>query len=373
MAADLATADHSGLEVQLCGDAHILNFGLWATPERNLSYDLRDFDETLPGPFEWDVQRLAASLEVLAREVGLPDGAGAKAAVAMGKAYRLAMRRAASKGELEIWYDQVPLDRFVDFFVAEEREEIVRDISVEARRRTSRGAARKLVRVVDGVARIVEDPPFRVRVDDPDERAGDAAIVEAYRATLPEYRRHLLDRFTVADVARQVVGVGSVGMQVFLVLFEGRNGDDPLFLQFKQAGPSVYEAHLGPSAHPNHGQRVVVGRQLMQSAGDIFTGWTHVEGGDVYVRQFRDMKVIPDPETIAPRLREFAVASGTVLARAHARTGDPVVIAAYLGRGDSFDRAMGRFAVAYADQNQRDHAALVAAIADDRVEAATGW
>ena len=373
MAADLATAEHSALEVQLCGDAHILNFGLWATPERNLSYDLRDFDETLPGPFEWDVQRLAASLEVLAREVGLPDGAGAEAAVAMGEAYRLAMRRAASMGELEIWYDQVPLDRFVDFFVPEEREDIVRDISVEARRRTSRGAARKLVRVVDGAPRIVEDPPFRVRVDDPDERAGDAAIVDAYRATLPEYRRHLLDRFTVADVARQVVGVGSVGMQVFLVLFDGRNGDDPLFLQFKQAGPSVYEAHLGPSAHPNHGQRVVVGRQLMQSAGDIFTGWTHVDGGDVYVRQFRDMKVIPDPETIAPRLREFAVASGTVLARAHARTGDAVVIGAYLGRGDAFDRAMGRFAVAYADQNQRDHAALVAAVADGRVEAAAGW
>ena len=197
MAADLATAEHSALEVQLCGDAHILNFGLWATPERNLSYDLRDFDETLPGPFEWDVQRLAASLEVLAREVGLPDGAGAEAAVAMGEAYRLAMRRAASMGELEIWYDQVPLDRFVDFFVPEEREDIVRDISVEARRRTSRGAARKLVRVVDGAPRIVEDPPFRVRVDDPDERAGDAAIVDAYRATLPEYRRHLLDRFTV--------------------------------------------------------------------------------------------------------------------------------------------------------------------------------
>jgi uncharacterized protein (DUF2252 family) len=177
----------------------------------------------------------------------------------------------------------------------------------------------------------------------------------------------------VADVARQVVGVGSVGMQVFLVLFEGRNGDDPLFLQFKQAGPSVYEAYLGPSAHLNHGQRVVVGRQLMQSAGDIFTGWTHVEGGDVYVRQFRDMKVIPDPDTIAPRLREFAVASGTVLARAHARTGDAVVIAAYLGRGRAFDRAMGRFAVAYADQNQRDHAALLAAVADGRVEAAAGW
>ena len=197
--------------------------------------------------------------------------------------------------------------------------------------------------------------------------------MEAYQTTSPEYRRHLLDRFTVADVARQVVGVGSVGMQVFLVLFEGRNGDDPLFLQFKEAGPSVYEAHLGPSAHPNHGQRVVVGRQLMQSAGDIFTGWTHVEGGDIYVRQFRDMKVIPDPDTIAPRLREFAVASGTVLARAHARTGDAVVIAAYLGRGHAFDRAMGRFAVAYADQNQHDHAALLAAVADGRVEAADGW
>lgn len=373
MAADLASRPHSGLTVQLCGDAHILNFGLWATPERNLSYDLRDFDETLPGPFEWDVQRLGTSLVVLAREVGLDDGTGRDAAVQMARSYREGVRRLAGMDELDVWYEQVPLDRFVEFFVPEERERHVKEISKEARRRTNRGAARKLIEVVDGEPRITEQPPFRVRVTDRAEREGDHRIIEAYRASLPEYRRHLVDRFTVADVARQVVGVGSVGMQVFLVLFEGRNGDDPLFLQFKEAGPSVYEPYLGPSVHPNHGQRVVVGRQLIQSAGDIFSGWTHVDGGDVYVRQFRDMKVIPEPDTIAPRLAEFATASGTVLARAHARSGDAVPIAAYLGKGDAFDRAMGRFAVAYAEQNQRDHAVLAEAVADGAVEAAAGW
>ena len=220
----------------------------------------------------------------------------------MAATYRTAMGRYAGLGELDVWYEQVRLDRFVDFFVAEERGEIAHDIEHEARKRTSRRAAKKLVRVVDGDARIVDNPPFRIRIEDAKERAEDQTIVESYRATLPEHVAHLLERFTVVDVARQVVGVGSVGMRVFLVLFEGRSGDDPLFLQFKEAGPSVYEAHLGPSAHANHGQRVTVGRQLIQSAGDIFTGWTHVEGRDVYVRQYRDMKVIPDPESIGPRL-----------------------------------------------------------------------
>ena len=373
MASDLAVRPHSGLLVQLCGDAHVLNFGLWATPERSLSFDLRDFDETLPGPFEWDVQRLAASLVVLERDAGLPDGAGATAARAMAKAYRRAMARFAGFGELDIWYEQVRLDRFVDFFVAEERGEIAFDIEKEARKRTSRGAAKKLVRFIDGEARIVDNPPFRVRIEDAKERAEDQAIVESYRATLPEHVRRLLDRFTVVDVARQVVGVGSVGMRVFLVLLEGRNGDDPLFLQFKEAGPSVYEAHLGPCAHPNHGQRVTVGRHLIQSAGDIFTGWTRVEDRDVYVRQYRDMKVIPEPESIGPRLAEFATACGTVLARAHARTGDAVALAAYLGTGTSFDKAIGRFATTYADQNDRDHAQLVADIGSGRVECAPGW
>lgn len=373
MAADLATRPHSGLEVQLCGDAHILNFGLWATPERSLSFDLRDFDETLPGPFEWDVLRLAASFVVLARDVGVADDDAVEAATLMARTYREAMHRFAAMGELEVWYEQVHIDRFVGFFVAEEREQITREITAEASRRTSRGAARKLVHLVDGRPQIVEAPPFRIRVSDPDERAGDDEIVASYAQSLPEHVRVLLDRFSVADVARQVVGVGSVGMEVFLVLLEGRSGDDPLLLQFKQAGPSVYEAHLGPSEHPNHGQRVTVGRKKIQSAGDIFTGWTHVDSGDVYVRQFRDMKVIPEPQTIAPRLPEFAVATGTVLARAHARTGDPVAIAAYLGSGRRFDRAVGHFALAYADQNQRDHAQLVAAIADGEVESAPGW
>ena len=373
MASDLSARPHSGLVVQLCGDAHILNFGMWATPERNLSFDLRDFDETLPGPFEWDVLRLAASLEVLARDVELPPGAGRRAARSMAAAYRRRMREVADLGELEVWYDQVPVERFVDFFVPEERDLITRTIAERAAKRTSRGAARKLVEFVDGEARIVDHPPFRVRIDDPSERATDHAIFLAYRETLPEYRRQLLDRFTIVDVARQVVGVGSVGMRVFLVLLEGRSGDDPLFLQVKEAGPSVYEEHLGPSEHANHGQRVTVGRQKLQSAGDIFTGWTRAAGADVYVRQFRDMKVIPSPEAVGPRIDEFAVAAGTVLARAHARTGDAVAISAYLGKGDGFDRAVGRFAEAYADQNERDHAQLAAAISDGAVASAPGW
>jgi uncharacterized protein (DUF2252 family) len=362
MAADLASRADTGLTVQLGGDAHILNFGLWATPERRLSFDLRDFDETLPGPFEWDVSRLVASIVVLARETGLTASVAEQAVAQCLQTYRDRIGHYATVGQLDIWYDVITAQRFVALFAPEDQEQISSHIERKARRRTSAGAVRKLSERVRGHLRIIEDPPLRVRLEAHEPALADE-VFETYRASLPEYRRHLLDRFSFVDAARQVVGVGSVGMRVFLVLLEGRNGGDPLFLQIKQAGSSVYEAYRGPSHHHNHGERVVVGKRLIQSATDIFAGFTSVASHDFYVRQFRDMKVIPKAEMIAPRLPQFATACGKALARAHARTGDPIAIAAYIGKGRRFDEALGEFAVTYADQTVRDHRQLSDAIA----------
>jgi uncharacterized protein (DUF2252 family) len=361
MAGDLASRPNTGVAVQLCGDAHILNFGLWATPERQLSFDLRDFDETLPGPFEWDVLRLAASIIVLARDTGLETSVGERAVGLCLRSYRERMDRYSVTRQLDIWYDLITADQLTALFKPAERELATSHISRKARQRTSAGAARKLTETLDGRLRITEDPPLRVRLDN-DERGLADQVYEAYRSSLPEYRRHLLDRFTFVDAARQVVGVGSVGMRVFLVLLEGRDSADPFFLQIKQAGSSVYEAYCGESRHANHGERVVVGKRLIQSATDIFAGWTTMAGNDFYVRQFRDMKVIPSGALIAPVLAEFATACGRVLARAHARTGDPIAIAAYIGKGRRFDDAVGGFAVSYADQTTRDHRALAGAV-----------
>jgi len=376
MAADLAASPHSGIDVQLCGDAHVLNFGLWATPERQLSFDLRDFDETLRGPFEWDVKRYLASLVVLARDNGLPDRAALAAVHAALRAYRARIASYATADELTIWYDVVTSDQLLDLFEPEERERVSARLAKRARRRTSAGAARKLTRVVDGHLRIVEDPPIRVRlpatVGGVDATELAAQTLQAYHDSLPYERRYLLDRFTLVDVVRQVVGVGSVGMQVYLVLLEGRNGADPLFLQIKQAGPSVYEQFLGASPHPSHGQRVISGKRVIQAASDIFLGWTSVQGFDFYVRQFRDMKVIPDSARVAPHLGPFAEQCGYVLARAHARTGDAMAIASYVGKGRRFDEGMAAFAVAYADQTARDHRQLVAAIESGEVATQPG-
>ena len=254
-------------------------------------------------------------------------------------------------------------------FEPEERERVSAHLDKRARRRTSAGAARKLTEVVDGHIRIVEDPPIRVRLDGKvpaeDSAALAGEIVQAYRDSLPYERRYLLDRFTFVDVVRQVVGVGSVGMQVYLVLLEGRDRDDPLFLQIKQAGPSVYEQYLGPSPYPNHGQRVITGKRLIQAASDIFVGWTSVREWDFYVRQFRDMKVIADGQLIAPYLVQFAAQCGAVLARAHARSGDPVAIDSYIGKGRRFDKAMLAFAERYAEQTAIDHEQLAGAVEAD--------
>ncbi|GAY10525.1 hypothetical protein TOK_4886 [Pseudonocardia sp. N23] len=366
MAADLGTRPHSGLTVQLCGDAHVLNFGLWATPERNLSFDLRDFDETLPGPFEWDVARLVTSLEVLAREHG---GDATEAIAQCLMAYRTQIARHADAHVLDTWYDLIHVDRFLSVFTDADRPRAAAHIARKARRRTHRGVLRKLTEIRGGRLRISEDPPIREHVHD-----GPALeLFAAYHDSLPDDRRHLLDRFTPVDAVRQVVGVGSVGMRVHLILLQGRDTTDPLFLQIKQAGESVYEPYCGASRYAAHGRRVIEGKRLVQSATDVFVGWASARGHDYYVRQFRDMKVIADGELLAPRLPEFATACGHVLARSHARSGDPAAIAAYLGRGRAFDEGMTAFAHAYADQNAADHRSLVDAIAASRLPTARGW
>ncbi|HEX4256889.1 MAG TPA: DUF2252 domain-containing protein, partial [Streptosporangiaceae bacterium] len=368
MAADLAAQPDTGLVVQLCGDAHVLNFGLWATPERNLSFDLRDFDETIPGPFEWDVKRLAASLVVAARENQLGRSAAQAAVRACAEAYRGRIRQYASWPELDIWYDGIHADSLVGYFEPADRGRVSVHIEKKRERRTSRGAFAKLTTMTHGRPRITEDPPIRVTLGDKEQADVADHLLAGYRLTLQEDRRALFDRFTVTDMVRQVVGVGSVGMRVYLVLLEGRSGADPLFLQFKQAGPSVYEAHTRPSQHQHHGARVIDGKRLIQSATDIFVGWGSLHGRDYYVRQFRDMKIIPTTELIAPRLTAFATACGEALARAHARTGDPVAISGYIGKGPGFTTAMARFAQLYADQNERDHAQLARAMAAGTIE-----
>jgi uncharacterized protein (DUF2252 family) len=368
MAADLASQPSSGLTVQLCGDAHILNFGLWATPERNLSFDLRDFDETLPGPFEWDVKRFAASVVVAAAGNRVKRARAAAAVTAGVEAYCRRMRRYAATPELDIWYDGMYVDSLVRYFEPADRGRVSIHIERKRKRRTSRGAFAKLTTMAYGRPRITEDPPLRVTLSDREQADLVSRLLADYRLTLAEDRRALFDRFTVVDMVRQVVGVGSVGMRVYLVLLEGRSGADPLFLQVKQAGPSVYEAHIQPSRHDNHGERVISGKRLIQSATDIFVGWGSLRGRDYYVRQFRDMKIIPTTELIAPRLAEFATACGEALARSHARTGDPVAINGYIGKGPKFTAEISRFARRYAGQNERDRARFVSAIAAGAVE-----
>ena len=369
MASDLALEPDSGLQVQLCGDAHVLNFGLWATPERNLLFDLRDFDETFPGPFEWDLKRLAASLVVAGRQSGVSEEKAHEAVAAAVGAYQFRMRRYAKMPELDIWYDGMHVDSLLSYFEPADRGLVSVHIEKGQRRRTSRGAFDKLTTMAGGRPRITEDPPIRVAVSDEEQADLVDHLLADYRLTLQEDRRSLFDRFTVVDVVRQVVGVGSVGMRVYLVLLEGRSGSDPLFLQVKQAGPSVYETPSRRSRHVNNGERVISGKRLVQSATDIFVGWGSLRGRDYYVRQFRDMKIIPTIELISPLLVEFGTAAGETMAKAHARSGDPVAIASYLGKNGAFARSMRSFASAYADQTEADHGQLVRAIQESHVPA----
>src|SRR6201985_3869047 len=368
MAADLGGQPDSGLMVQLCGDAHVLNFGLWATPERNLAFDLRDFDETLPGPFEWDVKRFATSLVVAARQNGLGQATADAAGTPGPGAHQRRMRGYRATPELDIWYDATRVDSLIRYFEPADRDQVSVYIDRKRKRRVSRWAFTKLTEMADGRPRITEDPPLRVAISDDEQGDITGELLAGYRQTLQDDRRSLFDRFTLTDVVRQVVGVGSVGMRVYLVLLEGRTGADPLFLQIKQAGPAVYEEHTRSSRYDNHGARVINGKRLIQTATDIFVGWGSLHGKDYYVRQFRDMKIIPTTDLIAPRLVQFATACGETLARAPARTGDPMAIDAYIGKAAKFATVIGRFASLYADQNERDHAQLVSAIAEGTVE-----
>ncbi|MCF8589623.1 DUF2252 domain-containing protein [Gordonia liuliyuniae] len=378
MAADLASAAHTGIMVQLCGDAHVLNFGLWNTPERNLAFDLRDFDETLQGPFEWDVKRFLTSLVVLARADGVADSA--HTAVAAGySGYREQIKKYATWPELDIWYDSVNAGQLVDYTAIDDDHRLDAIIEKRAAKRSSRGVYQKLTDVVDGERRIVEDPPYRTHAL-ANHHGELESIIRQYQESVPDHISSLWSRYDLVDAVQQVVGVGSVGMRVFLTLSEERRTGDPIFLQVKQAGPSVYEQFLDPSPYDNHGSRVIHGQRLIQSATDVFVGWTSISAHDqaeqpmdFYVRQFRDGKVIPKGEIIAPRLAQFATACGHVLARAHSRGGDPKAIDDYLGSSPKAGESFAAFAFAYADQNYADHAQFARAVDDGDVPAVEGW
>ncbi|WP_137991078.1 DUF2252 domain-containing protein [Streptomyces vilmorinianum] len=373
MAADLAAQRHTGLTVQLCGDAHLLNFGVYASPERALLFDVNDFDETLPGPFEWDVKRLAASVAVAALQNGNTKAKAHRAALAATETYRTSIRRLAGLGELAVWYERIDTADLAPLVRRDRRAQFENRLA-RARRRTSLQALGKLTEQdQSGSRRIVDDPPLLERVTDID-RVTLGKIFSDYRSSLSEERRLLLDRYRFVDAARKVVGVGSVGTRCFILLLEGRDDSDPLILQVKEAGRSVLEPYLPPTTYAHQGQRVVCGQRLIQAASDIFLGWmTGPEQRHFYWRQLRDMKGSAEVEAMSPAvLRDYAGLCGRALARAHARSGDRIAIAAYLGSSDVFDRAIADFAIRYADQNADDYAALSAAIAAGVVAAAPG-
>jgi hypothetical protein len=389
MAGDLADGPPSGLQVQLCGDAHLSNFGVFAAPDRRLVFSVNDFDETLPGPFEWDVKRLVASFAVAGRDRGFDAKQRKVINRAVVRAYREAMRDFAGMRYLDIWFARLDLDdiarRMRGFADSKQIRRFDQNVA-KARSKDSLKAFGKLTTMVDGEPRIVGDHPVITPVEDlmtPEgrERVHEMAaeIVGAYRDTLPDDRRRLMEEYRYVHAARKVVGVGSVGTRAWIMLLLGRDGDDPLFLQFKEAQPSVLEPVLGPSSYANHGRRVVEGQRLMQSASDVMLGWVRALGldgerRDFYVRQLWDAKGSALIEFMKPDALEFygRICAWT-LARAHARSGDPIAISSYLGRSDTFDRALAEFAELYADQNERDYAALQAAVASGRVAAETAF
>ncbi len=390
MAADLAGTPNSGLRVQLCGDAHLSNFGIFGSPERNLVFDINDFDETAPGPWEWDVKRLAASFAIGGRENGFSAAERRGAVLATVRSYREAMAGFARMRNLEVWYASLPVEQALrDFTAGVDPKRLKRAQADIAKSRTkdSMQAFEKLTHVVDGEPRIISDPPLIVPIeellaDDSDREAAIdeiRALLRSYRRTLETDRRHLLETFRFVDLARKVVGVGSVGTRAWIALFLGIDGQDPLFLQVKEAQRSVLEQFVGRSEYANCGQRVVAGQRLMQATSDIFLGWQHTTSGldgkerDFYVRQLKDWKGSFAFEAARP---PGAIAYGKVcgwtLARAHARSGDRIAIASYLGTGDVFDQAIATFAESYADQNQRDYDALKQAVESGRLTAQTG-
>jgi uncharacterized protein (DUF2252 family) len=385
MSADLAPTPTSGLRVQACGDAHLSNFGAFAAPDRRLVFDLNDFDESLPGPWEWDVKRLAASFAIAARENGLKRKRRREVVRHAARTYREAMRDFAAQRNLDVWYARFDVEEALAEVEHDDPIEIkrVRKGVGKARSKDSLRALEKLTETVDGEIRFRSEPPLLVPGRELVDSGADIAdleqillaVLDAYRATLPDDRKRLLDGFRFRQIARKVVGVGSVGTRAWVVLLTGADDDDPLFLQAKEAEASVLEPYAGASEYSNHGQRVVEGQRLMQAASDIFLGWcsaTGIDGRqrDFYVRQLWDWKRSADIELLSPTgLEVYARMCGQTLARAHARSGDRVAIASYLGSGDSFDEAIADFSEDYAEQNLLDHEALVAAIDSGRLAA----
>ena len=370
MAHDLATTPGTGLRVQACGDCHLMNFGLFATPERNLVFDINDFDETLPAPWEWDLKRLVVSFAVAARDNGHSDDEARASAVECARAYREHLRECSSKSPLEVWYERLDmaalLEKAPDAGTRKRRE----DMAERARKRIGEYLFPKVSTEVHGRRRLVDQPPILFHVAEKDANERFVEALEGYRASLPEDRRVLFDRYRLEDWAVKVVGIGSVGTRCLVGLFFSSE-NHPLLLQFKEARRSVLEPYAGKSVYANQGQRVVVGQRLMQSSSDIFLGWTEGRRGRYFFgRQLRDMKFSAPVEGASPALlKQYAEVCGLTLARAHAKSGDAATISGYLGNSDAFDQAIGAFALAYANQNERDHAALVAAVKAGRVEA----
>ena len=393
MASDLATVPRSGISVQLCGDAHLSNFGVFGTPERKMIFDINDFDETLSGPWEWDLKRLAASFEIMGRDRGFSPADRRSVVLTAAREYRQRIRRAARLGTLAVWFDNLDvaaLVRILDKEAAsvphgkEARRRAMRSLR-QARTRDSAHVYAKRTAEVGGEPRIVADPPLIVPAEDLIEPGSDwagtermlAGVMSEYRGTL-DRRHHPIEEFRYVHAARKVVGVGSVGTRCFILLFLGRDADDPLFLQVKEAGPAVLERFLGKSAFASNGERVVTGQRLMQAASDIFLGWVTATGLDgktrhFYVRQFQDWKGSADVDSLrVPGAHAYARICGATLARAHARSGDRIAIASYLGKSEAFDTAIADFSVAYADQNERDYNAFSAAVKSGRLTAQTG-
>jgi len=372
MAADLAAAPTTGIHVQACGDCHLLNFGGFATPERNIVFDINDFDETLPAPWEWDVKRLVASFVLAARANGLSESAGRDAAVAAARSYRERLRETAEMSPLEAWYARIGLEDFLALVDDPDvRKRVLRRVDKAKDDRASDVDYPKLAEMVGGQVHIKDQPPLIFHPEFTREKGFrdflDKALAD-YRETLPDDRRALLDRYRLVDIAIKVVGIGSVGRYCAIGLFMSAS-NQPLFLQFKQAVPSVLEPYAGKSLYGHAGQRVVMGQRLMQSSSDIFLGWvTGQQGREIYVRQLRDAKIKPLIETFDRGMLEtYGKVCGWALARAHGRASHPWLISGYLGSSDAFDEAMGDFAVAYTDQAERDHAALKAAVGAGRI------
>jgi uncharacterized protein (DUF2252 family) len=389
MASDLAATPRSGLMVQCCGDAHLSNFGVFASPERRLVFDLNDFDETLPGPWEWDVKRLAASVLIAARDNGFSVKQQDQAVLDTVAEYRTAMATFAAMKNLEVWYAHLEIEAVLEELGPQLNPKAVRRTQkalAKARARDSMSAFSKLTHIVDGEARIIADPPLIVPMEEVVKRSERVAVLEwlrelvrVYRASLEHDRQALLEEFRLSDFARKVVGVGSVGTRAWIALLMGLDSGDPLFLQMKEAQPSVLEEFVAPSEFENHGERVVTGQRLMQASSDIFLGWIHIPAGldgqprDFYGRQLRDWKGSAEIDQMEPKtLPRYGRLCGWTLARAHARSGDRIAIASYLGKGAVFDRALVDFSRAYAEQNERDYKALVKAVKSGRIVAEQG-